>query len=1282
MYVLDPDIAENEHNLRFHNMSLPANTPAAEQQMLIQLLHVVQIELRRSNPYIHDFLSAAEIIATQNSPSLRLVIDEEKRPEGEHARRFNKGFKEISVIMDDEHPGNRSFVVSLRGPGRAVREMQDTHRSADPLHYTLLFPYGNDGWHPGLTISPLQYYCYHIQVRLDEGHINSQPSSIHYAGRLFQEFLCTSYAKVENQRLKYIKYNQKELRGETYKRLCEDVHAHANNNTGQGIRSGQQIILPGSFTGSPRFYHAHFQDAMAIVRVYHKPDFFITFTCNPQWPEIQQSLLRGQQAHDRPDIVARVFKQKIDQFVRDFQVDSVLGNMAAFMCVIEFQKRGLPHAHILFIAHQTDRLHTAEDVDNVISAELPPDPMSYPEGPLREQAKRLEQLVLQNMVHSCSPICKKEGDCSKYFPKSFSSTTEWDENAFYPRYRRRSPEDGGRSVVFKGKMIDNSRIVPYCPYMMLRYEAHINLEACVSPTAAKYLFKYVTKGPDRTMATIGYDEVEHFQNYRSIGASEACWRLLQFEITDRHPAVTTLRIHLPGEEYVVFEEGTEEAAASKPLKATELTAFFSYNTTNPETSTTYVDFPTKYVFNGKQWKPRQRNFQGVIGRIHTVHPLSGDTFYLRILLHHDHCKGVTSFDSLLTVNGRLHESYKEVCSSLGLLQDDNEWNSALEEAAMTKMPAAIRSLYVVILLYCQPSNPRQLFDTHLPQWLDDFRRKYPDASDQQYTECVLQDLQQKLQFAGFELHSFNLPPSQPHLLQQLEVSNESSGSSDESRRSVILQEELAFDLDATRDFASTRISMLTPSQSCLFQEITQAVERREGGLYFVDARGGTGKTFTLNTLLAAERTREDKKNICLAVATSGIAATLLSLGRTFHSRFKVPLFADKDSNVSFNIKPTDTLAKVIIDATMIVWDEAPMGHRHLLEGLDRLLRDLMLNQRPFGGKLVILCGDFRQVLPVVPHGSRSQITAASFKRSPLWKHFQVRHLTENMRIGSNPTLKQFDDWLLNLGNGELPIMEKPDKIEIPNSLLFPIDDTSLETSKISLIQFIECIFPDMNAKLAGPPQHWIEWIAERAILAPKNSTVDSISSLISEQFPGEAHILYSADSTNDPDDATRFPVEYLNSLTPAGLPPYRLFLKNDMILMLLRNLNPREGLCNGTRLILKTSTSCLLHCKIASGDHQGKDVLIPRIELSAKDGDFPFAWRRRQFPVRAAFAMTINKSQGQTLKQVGVWLDDPTFTHGQLYVAASRVGHPAHLHIAVKTSHQALTRNVVFKEVL
>ena len=137
-----------------------------------------------------------------------------------------------------------------------------------------------------------------------------------------------------------------------------------------------------------------------------------------------------------------------------------------------------------------------------------------------------------------------------------------------------------------------------------------------------------------------------------------------------------------------------------------------------------------------------------------------------------------------------------------------------------------------------------------------------------------------------------------------------------------------------------------------------------------------------------------------------------------------------------------------------------------------------------------------------------------------------------------------------------------------------------------------------------------------------------------------------------------------------------------MVLMLLRNLSPRRHLCNGTRLILQEASDFLLSCKIASGEKAGEDVLIPRIELTTTDGEFPFQWKRRQFPVRPAFAMTINKSQGQTLKKVGVWLEEPVFTHGQLYVCASRVEHPNELHFAIRKSNDRLTRNVVYKEAL
>ena len=138
--------------------------------------------------------------------------------------------------------------------------------------------------------------------------------------------------------------------------------------------------------------------------------------------------------------------------------------------------------------------------------------------------------------------------------------------------------------------------------------------------------------------------------------------------------------------------------------------------------------------------------------------------------------------------------------------------------------------------------------------------------------------------------------------------------------------------------------------------------------------------------------------------------------------------------------------------------------------------------------------------------------------------------------------------------------------------------------------------------------------------------------------------------------------------------------------MLMRNLNPKMGLCNGTRLIFqKIHKNYLLECTIVGGEHSSRTVLIPRVSLRPKQREFPFEWSRRQFPVRVAFAMTINKSQGQTLQNVGVWLNDPCFAHGQLYVAMSRVGSPRDIKFAIRKREgfpENTTSNVVYKEVL
>ena len=165
------------------------------------------------------------------------------------------------------------------------------------------------------------------------------------------------------------------------------------------------------------------------------------------------------------------------------------------------------------------------------------------------------------------------------------------------------------------------------------------------------------------------------------------------------------------------------------------------------------------------------------------------------------------------------------------------------------------------------------------------------------------------------------------------------------------------------------------------------------------------------------------------------------------------------------------------------------------------------------------------------------------------------------------------------------------------------------------------------------------------------------------------------------------PTEFLNSQVVTGLPPHELVLKPNMPIMLMRNLNPAAGLCNGTILVVVKviKTRHLLVARIITGRHAGREVIMPRIELSPEEDMYPFEWKRRQFPIRPAFAMTINKSQGQTLEQVGLDLEHQCFAHGQLYVAISRIGNPAKLRVLSKKDLEMggfWAKNVVLRDAL
>ena len=1299
LYIHDP---ATQHTLRIQNMNLPTSLSSKQVETITKVMSKLQNLMAEVNPYVKDFKHICEIPDDEIKGG-KIVISCKDRPNGAHERTYNEqtSLSEVSVLTNSQ-PGD----LVLRKRGGGLKFVYDIHPSAQPLHFTLLFPYGTKGYDEtekhvkGDTkkrVTPREFFAYHLNMR--------DPSSdfLFRTGRLFQEYLCIAFTTIQNQKLKFHKKNQSALRADSYKNVKEvlservpmgdKIHSDDHN-----LKIGKRIVLPRSFIGSPRWYNSEFQDGMAICREHHKPDFFITMTCNPKWEEIVRELREGETAQDRPDLVARVFKLKKDKLIKDINAGKVLGKVPAYLWVIEFQKRGLPHAHILVILSDEDRLSLASDVDNIICAELPPDPETFQPGTeKREQAERLENIVLKNMVHGpCGKVnlsspCMKDGKCSKKYPKKFCNKTNLDPDNTYPEYQRITPDKGGRTIVnkIKGKeyVIDNSWIVPYSPFLSLRYNCHINVEVCMSPTAAKYLYKYVYKGEDRAMVRTEVDdeskikdEISDFEDLRSVGSSEAAWQIFNFNITKKHPAVYALRCHLKDEQQVVFDENNAESVIEKQ-RNTELTEFFEYNRQNSETKVKYVDFPKKFVWKDKSWKIRKSAFD-TIGRVHSMNPVAGDVFYLRMLLHHDHSMGKTSFEDIKTIEAELCESYQEACRLLGLLQDDKEWDEVLTEGSITKLSPALRELYTTILLFCMPANPKELLEKHYLEWTDDFvneaEKKGIKLNDSQLKTLVVTDLKQRLQSWDRQLSAFGIKEPTEAELENVNLTKRHD-------ISALIREELDFDTSELTNLVDERVTQFTVSQRKVFDTAMEAVQKEKHLYLYIDARGGTGKTFVLNAILAAVRVSEpeDGRSVALATGTTGNAANLLHLGRTFHSRFKAPLSPNEHSVLAIDAQ--SKLADLIKKAKIIVIDEAPMMHRYLLEAMDRTLMDIVNDDAPFGGKILILAGDFRQTLPVIPHAGAATVIDAALNRSYLWKHFEVLQLQENMRVraSGDPTLEAFDQWTLSIGDGAVPTLDETDMINIPEDMCLEIVPKSAKdphSETRAMKELTEHVYPDLNNNFRNH-----RWMDGRAILAPTNKQVDTINNLITDSFPGQPHVLTSSDEVVNPDDLARFNIEYLNSLNPTGLPTHRLFLKPGMPLMLIRNLNPKMGLCNGTRLIFhKVHKKHLLECSIVGGEFNNRKVLIPRITFKPKDREFTFEWSRRQFPVRVCFAMTINKSQGQTLQFIGIWLNDCCFAHGQLYVAVSRVGSPSKIKFAIRKVNGTLgnfTSNVVYKEV-
>ena len=278
-----------------------------------------------------------------------------------------------------------------------------------------------------------------------------------------------------------------------------------------------------------------------------------------------------------------------------------------------------------------------------------------------------------------------------------------------------------------------------------------------------------------------------------------------------------------------------------------------------------------------------------------------------------------------------------------------------------------------------------------------------------------------------------------------------------------------------------------------------------------------------------------------------------------------------------------------------------------------------------------------------------------------------------MRLNTdNVPERDFAKWQLDVGHGrhtdETGTITLPDHFKCPDNTI-----TSL----------IETIYPGIN-QLPLPPDHYF---AQRTILTSRNDDVDNINQALLDQFPGEEREFLSADSIKNNGDNGEgellYPVEYLNSITCSGLPLSKLKLKVGCPIMVLRNLNPGEGVCNGTRAVVTRMSDRVLEVRLLTGEHAGSTTFIPRLSLTPSETQVPFEFCRRQFPVKVCFAMSINKSQGQSVDHVGLDVRNAVFTHGQLHVAVSRVTSLHNIKMIWDPKFaQPVTKNVVYPEVI
>lgn len=1187
-------------------------------------------EIMKKNPYAEKYKTLYNLTKNVEVDNYKLIFE---RKRGNKNKLYEKPLTaECALILatnDGNVPKNIDLCVYPKQIPIGKNDIEVLNllsQHIDPMIFPLLFPKGDLGWtvnnnfEDSNNITPNQYYSYRLAYRPYLGF-----DQILMSGRLSQQYVIHAFLRVEYNRLNFLRHNQDQLRIECYQGLYDHVQNSKNNISTNFINKekvGNIFILPSTYIGSPRYMQQNYQDAMAIVRKIGRPDLFITMTFNPNWSEIIEVLKNfpmGTTCNDIPNITCRLFHTKFRSLISYICNKKIFGDIKAYVYTVEFQKRGLPHAHILFTLNDNNKLRNPESIDDYISAEIPDNDVI------------LQKLVMKHMIHGPhtekSP-CYIENSkfCSKKFPKPFNNKTKFENNG-YPNYKRRNNIDKdykyNKQINGQNVHLNNSMVVPYSPILLKHYECHINVEYCAHISGMKYIFKYLTKGPDRAFLKLQNendeqvtDELKQYIDARYVSPAEAAWRLEEFSICGRSHAVVRLQVHTKNQQYLIFKDNNKTQALNNI--DTTLTAWFKLNKKNKlAKSLNYIDIPTYFSYSKvtKQWTERIK-YQNTIGRMCSISPKDSERFHLKLIL--SRIKGATCFEDLKFFNNTFYPTYQETAIAMGLVESDDQIIKIFDEACNIMMPKQLRKFFAQFLLV-DNIQALSIWEKYKIFFCEDFQYNPFDHG--------LNEIEQILQVENKKLSDYCLPTPNikniksetNSLFQQLQ------------NESIKINEEMK--------------KKLNMDQLLIYKKIISSNEK----LYFIDGPGGSGKTYLYTTLI---HYFISQKKTVLSMAWTGIASLLLPFGMTVHRTFKLP----RNFNNIFTCQIKQEVEKRRLQkADVIFIDEGSMLPKKALHIINQTLCDLCNTSKNFGGKMLIIGGDFRQILPVIKFASRATIITETIKYSDLWDDFVKLKLSHNVRSID----KIFSDFLLDVGNGKI---------------------LSLDISPWRVSDVSKKIFSDINHNAN---------VHNSVILTSHNVDVNKINNTILNYIDEEQKTYYSTDfvrykGTDQSDEPIElsYDIDYLNKLNIPGLPVHELKLKINAIVMLIRNLSISDGLCNGTRLKIKKLHQHNIEAEIITGVKTNTIVFLPRILLdSGEDSSLPFILYRRQFPIILAFAMSINKSQGQSFDKVGIFLNKPLFSHGQLYVALSRCKNSKYLYIQYE-SKTAIVKNIVWNEVI